>query len=100
MFFLFCVCRISGCLLRGAANRPSEAGVLDETGLPGDPQGRSQEQRGSGVREAAVKINTHQTRCSQTVDTHTQKDVRNTVCPVQHRQHCVCHFLTDFPGFP
>ena len=32
-----CVCRFSGCVLRGAADRPSETRVPDKTGLPGDP---------------------------------------------------------------
>lgn len=57
--FLFCVRRFSGCVLRGAADRPSEAGVLDKTGLPGDPQRRSQEQRGSGAGQAALNTDTH-----------------------------------------
>lgn len=49
------LCRFSGCVLRGATHRPSEAGVPDKTGLPGDPQRRGQEQRGGGAREAAMK---------------------------------------------
>lgn len=69
------MCRFSGCVLRGAANRPSKTGVLDKTGLLGDPQRRSQEQRGSGAGEAALNI-------------HTQTHTYNTLTHGQtHRDH-------------
>lgn len=79
-----CVGRFPGCVLRGAADRPSEAGVSDQAGLPGDPQRRSKEQRGSGAGEAA--LNTHSRGHT---NTHHQKHDTNTYSGYTEAQKCV-----------
>lgn len=58
MFTYLLFSRFPRSFLRGAADRPSAAGVPDKAGLPWDPSRRSKEQRGCGAGQAALSKNT------------------------------------------
>ena len=89
----FSMCRFSGCVLWSAADRPPEAGVLDQTGLPGDPQRRSQEPRGSGAGEAALNIEHAQQHTEGHTHTQHHTHVKALAPRCSYRHKMSFHFI-------